>query len=97
MNDITIFDRSGEYFEMGHVVGDKTSELQLCEMDIRVVFRNMTNVAVRNMVTLPTNPQTSLETVTMSRNTCSSCGTWPYSISSFRWPDCWTLRPDLKA
>ena len=74
MNDINVFDRSGEYIEMGHVVGDKTSDLQLCEMDIRVVFRNMANAAVRNM---STNLQTSLETVTMSRNTCSSCGTCP--------------------
>ena len=56
MNDTNVFDRSGEYFEMGHVVGDKTSELQLCEMDIRVVFGNMANAAVRNMATLPTNP-----------------------------------------
>ena len=60
MNDIAVFDRSGEYLEMDYVVGDDTSELQLCEMDIRVVCRNMANAAVRNMLTLSTTPQTCL-------------------------------------
>ena len=60
MNDIAVFDRSGEYLEMDYVVGDDTSELQLCEMDIRVVLRNVANAAVRDMLTLPTTPQTCL-------------------------------------
>ena len=81
-HDINTFDHSGEYFDMCHVVGDETSELQLCEMDISVVFRNMANAAVRNMLTLPTTPQANLfETVTISRNTSFSCGNCPYLIS----------------
>ena len=68
MSNINEFNRPGEYFDMCHVVGDKTSELQLCEMEIGVVFRNTANAAVRNMMTLPTTPHTYF-----SRNACVSC------------------------
>ena len=46
MNDINVGDRSGEYLDMCHVVGDKTSELQLREMEIGITYRNSANAAV---------------------------------------------------
>ena len=45
MNDINVGNRSGEYFQMGYVVGDATSELQLREMEIVITYRNSADAA----------------------------------------------------
>ena len=46
LGNLNAHDDSGEVLQLSHVVGDKTSELELKEMVVRVTIRNSAKLAV---------------------------------------------------